>query len=238
MKTSTKQEKGLFVLLLIFIIQENISSPSCSIKMCLNCTLGPGILKLTCKIDKLHLPVSFHNNFGKEIAFCSLPFPSPLCISGYKNTTVRQNIHTNETVVTIREIIDQRINGNWSCLHGYGRDMYEADFEINIPISEGQHNREQTGDLLSPKEISWYTIAGISISVITLIIVCVLGIYICIRKVKNVSNLKDDQVPLNVKNDNDQFAVRTINRDMGYAIYKIATVGHLTISKPNTPSKL
>ncbi|VDI05157.1 Hypothetical predicted protein [Mytilus galloprovincialis] len=147
--------------------------------MCLNCTLGPGILKLTCKIDKLHLPVSFHNNFGKEIAFCSLPFPSPLCISGYKNTTVRQNIHTNETVVTIREIIDQRINGNWSCLHGYGRDMYEADFEINIPILEGQHKREQTGDLLSPKKMSWYTIAGISISVITLTIVGgVLGIYI------------------------------------------------------------
>ncbi|CAG2222113.1 unnamed protein product [Mytilus edulis] len=138
MKTSTKQEKGLFVLLLIFIIQENISSPSCSIKMCLNCTLGPGILKLTC----------------------------------YKNTTVRQNIHTNETVVTIREIIDQRINGNWSCLHGYGRDMYEADFEINIPISE---------DLLSPKKISWYTIAGISISVITLTIVCVL-LGICIYR--------------------------------------------------------
>ncbi len=29
-----------------------------------------------------------------------------------------------------------------------------------------------------------------------------------------------------------------MNRDMGYAIYKIATVGHLTTSKPNTPSKL
>ncbi|XP_063400352.1 uncharacterized protein LOC134684959 [Mytilus trossulus] len=124
--------------------------------MCLSCTIEPDILNLTCKIDKLHLPVSIHNNFGKEVAFCSLPFPSPLCISGNKNTTVRQNIHTNETVVTIREITDQRINGNWSCLHGYGRDMYEADLEINIPILEGQHKREQTEGKITVSNLILY----------------------------------------------------------------------------------
>lgn len=100
--------------------------------MCLQWTFGQDILQIICKVDELQLPVYIHNNFGMEIARCSTPFPFPLCTAAYNNTIVRQNVTTNETIVFIRGKIDQSINGNWSCRHGFGRNKYKAYTDIKV----------------------------------------------------------------------------------------------------------
>lgn len=111
---------------------------TCSINMCLRWTLKRDILKIICKVDDLHLPVYLFNNFGTEIARCIIPFPFPSCTTTLNDTTtVEQNAYTNETIVWVRGRIDQSINGNWSCQHGYGRKKYKADIEINIPKLKG-----------------------------------------------------------------------------------------------------
>ncbi|CAC5426678.1 unnamed protein product [Mytilus coruscus] len=132
--------------------------------MCLHWTLRSNSITFNCKIDDLHLPVYIHNNFGKEIARCGIPIPFPLCTATYSNTTVRQNIDTNETVVGVKGIIDDSLNGNWSCHHGYG-SMYNAVVEINIPVLQ---------DLSCLKEVSFYTLTGVVISLVMIGIFCLL----------------------------------------------------------------
>lgn len=110
---------------------------TCSINMCLRWTSKQGILKIICKVDDLNLPVFIINNFDKEIARCSIPFPAPHCVPTFNDTTVHQNINTNETIVVVRGRIDNSISGNWSCHHGYGRNNYKAGIEINIPKLKG-----------------------------------------------------------------------------------------------------
>lgn len=105
---------------------------TCCIHMCLQWTVRQDILQIICKVDELQLPVYIHNNFGMEVARCSTPFPYPLCTAAYNNTTVQQNIITNETIVLIRGKIDQSINGNWSCRHGFGRNKYKAFTDIKV----------------------------------------------------------------------------------------------------------
>lgn len=114
-----------------------MSHSTCSIHICLRWTSRQDILNIICKIDDLHLPVYIHNNFGEEIARCSIPFPFPWCSSTNNNTFVKQNVYTNETIVRVRRRIDHNINGNWSCRHGIGRNTFEADIEINIPKLKG-----------------------------------------------------------------------------------------------------
>lgn len=110
---------------------------TCSIKICLRWTKSPGILKITCKVDDLQLPVSIHNNKGEEIALCSIPYPFLTCNPTYNHTTVKQNVNTNEIEVTVRGHIDHRMSGNWSCRHGRGMNDYEAYIEIIIPALNG-----------------------------------------------------------------------------------------------------
>lgn len=135
--------------------------------MCLRWTLRQDILQIICKVDELQLPVYIHNNFGMEIARCSIPFPFPLCTAVYNNTIVQQNIITNETIVGVRGTIDRSINGNWSCRHGYGRNKYEAYIEINVLRLKEDTKEAGTDELRCLKEIAFYTMTGVVISVVT-----------------------------------------------------------------------
>lgn len=105
--------------------------------MCLRWTKSKDMLKIICKINDLHLPVSIHNNKGIEVAHCSIPFPSPSCTNTYDYTTVKQNIRTNETEFTLKGKIDQRMSGNWSCHHGQGTHDSEEFIEVIIPPKDG-----------------------------------------------------------------------------------------------------
>lgn len=132
------QTQMKLVILLMSIIPGTITHSTCSIKMCLRWTKSKGILKIICKINDLHLPVSIHNNRGNEVALCSIPFPFPSCTNTYDHTTVKQNIRTNETEVTVKGQIDYRMSGNWSCRHGNGKHDFVAYIEVIIPQLKGK----------------------------------------------------------------------------------------------------
>lgn len=168
-KQIPKQMK--FVILLLSIIPGIIAHSKCSIKMCLRWTKSQGILKIICKIDDLYLPVSIHNNNGKEIALCSIPFPFPSCTNTYNHTTVHQNVYTNETEVTVRGHIDHRMSGNWSCRHGNGRHDFEEYIEVIIPPLDVQNNKEENDDVYCLKEISFNAMIGVVIAIVMLSII-------------------------------------------------------------------
>ncbi|CAG2218828.1 unnamed protein product [Mytilus edulis] len=125
--------------------------------MCLRWTSRVGILKIICTIDDLYLPVSIQNNLGVEIARCSVPFPSSFCTPRNNNTTILQNLTTNETIVDVRRKIDRSMNGIWTCRHGHGISKYKANIEINIPA---------TKELRCLKVISLNIVTGVIISVV------------------------------------------------------------------------
>lgn len=156
-----------FVFILISILPGVFPHSTCSIHICLRWTSRQDILKIICTIDDLHLPVYIHNNFGEEIARCSIPFPFPLCTPTNNNTIVQQNVYTNETIVRVRRRIDHYINGNWSCRHGLGRNKLKADIEINIPKLKEQNKSAGNDEFRCMKEIAFYTMTGVVISVVT-----------------------------------------------------------------------
>ncbi|VDI51409.1 Hypothetical predicted protein [Mytilus galloprovincialis] len=121
-----------------------VQNSTCSIHICLHWTTRKGVLKIICQIDDLILPVSIQNNLGEEIARCSIPFPNSLCTPRYKNIAILQNLSTNETIVKVKGRIDQRINGNWSCRHGFGKNKYEANIEINIQTLKEENTSKET----------------------------------------------------------------------------------------------
>lgn len=106
----------------------------CSINVCLRSTVDSNKITFICKIEDLHLPVTFYDNFGQEFAFCIVPYPNPVCKPIHNHTKLEQYLTNSETVMTVEGKIDQRVNGNWSCHHG---NLYKANVEINILKTEG-----------------------------------------------------------------------------------------------------
>ncbi|XP_076113724.1 uncharacterized protein LOC143082025 [Mytilus galloprovincialis] len=170
-----------FLLLVIGMTSGIRAHSLCSINICLRWTARQDILTIICKIDRLYLPVYIYNNFGKEIARCSIPFPSPLCTPTHNNIIVQQNAKTNETIVKVRRNIDRSINGNWSCRHGYGVSKYEANIEINIPSSKGHNKTEKTDEFRCLKLISLHIVTGVIISVVV-VGICLIITWKCIER--------------------------------------------------------
>lgn len=112
---------------------------TCSIHVCLRWTVDINRITFICKIDDLHHPVYFFDNYEREIAYCNIPIPRPECTPFPKqqtNVTVTQNPIKLETVVIVQGKIDPRFNGKWSCRHG--TNLSEAHVEINILTAKGK----------------------------------------------------------------------------------------------------
>lgn len=107
-------------------------------QICMKWTVDRHMLTLTCKVRRLVFSVSFHDHFNKEVAYCYPPIPTSTCLSYYGNGSVYQQLSTNYTVFVVRGNIDNKINGNWSCLHGASKDRTSVDVQLT----------EDTGSLL------------------------------------------------------------------------------------------
>lgn len=81
-------------------------------------TIGADYLRLSCKIDNLEFKVLFSDPHSNEQAFCLLSYPSVLCHHHYSNSSINQNLSTNETVLIIRGTMNANVNGEWLCRHG------------------------------------------------------------------------------------------------------------------------
>lgn len=75
-------------------------------------------LTLTCKVGILDFWVKIVDPLGNIRAQCLPPAAQKPCDSLYNNGSISQNIKTNETIYELKGKIDNRVNGNWKCLHG------------------------------------------------------------------------------------------------------------------------
>lgn len=85
-------------------------------------TVDRQLLTLTCKVHRMVFSVSFNDPLNQEVAYCFQPIPTSACYSHYKNGSVYIQLATNETVFVLRGKIFNKINGNWTCLHGAMKD--------------------------------------------------------------------------------------------------------------------
>lgn len=100
-------------------------------------TVDTQLLTLTCKVRRLVFSVSFHDPFNKEVAYCYSPIPSSNCLSHYGNGSVYQQLSKNETVFVVRGRINNKINGNWSCLHGASKDRTSVNVHLSGDTGKG-----------------------------------------------------------------------------------------------------
>lgn len=107
---------------LFYVLNLFCGISSCNINICLAWSVNEKILTLICKVDKLHHKVRFFNQYHKTQGYCLQPFPAPHCFAFYRNSSISQNVSTNETYLTVKGVINNNINGQWSCLHGTNLD--------------------------------------------------------------------------------------------------------------------
>lgn len=120
-------------LTIIILIMEGVST--CGIHVCLTWKIIPNHLVLTCKVDDLHQIVLIDDNFDKEQGYCLSPHPKSSCRNEYDNGTIYQNLNLNETIFSVRGIIDSRVNGNWTCRHGTSKDKVTVEVTIPVPMA-------------------------------------------------------------------------------------------------------
>ncbi|CAC5382471.1 unnamed protein product [Mytilus coruscus] len=99
-------------------------------------TVDRRLLTLTCKVHRMVFSVSFHDPLNQEVAYCSPPIPTQTCFSHYGNGSVYQQLSTNETVFVLRGKINNKINGNWSCLHGASKDRTSIGIHLTGETDE------------------------------------------------------------------------------------------------------
>ncbi|CAC5358502.1 unnamed protein product [Mytilus coruscus] len=94
-------------------------------------TIGEDYLRLSCKVDNLEFKVLFSDPRNNEQAFCLLSYPTVLCHHHYSNSSINQNLSTNETVLTIRGTINANVNGEWLCRHGNRFERATVDVKFD-----------------------------------------------------------------------------------------------------------
>ncbi|CAC5425048.1 HMCN [Mytilus coruscus] len=94
-------------------------------------TISEGFLRLRCKIDNLKFGVLFSDPDNNEQAFCLPSYSSTLCHHHYSNSSINQNLFTNETVFTIRGQINANVNGKWICRHGNNFERATVDVKVD-----------------------------------------------------------------------------------------------------------
>ncbi|XP_052063333.1 uncharacterized protein LOC127703001 [Mytilus californianus] len=109
---------------------------NCVCQICMKWTVDRRLLTLTCKVHRMVFSVSFHDPLNQEVAYCSPPIPTQTCFSHYGNGSVYQQLSTNETVFVLRGKINNKINGNWSCLHGASKDRTSIGIHLTGETDE------------------------------------------------------------------------------------------------------
>lgn len=107
----------------------------CNIRMCLAWSVDEKILTFTCKVNRLQFRVELVNQYHITQGYCLHPFPSPYCYTYYRNSTITQNTYTNETYLIVKGLINNSINGQWSCHHGTNIDV--AFVNVTVLTSKG-----------------------------------------------------------------------------------------------------
>ncbi|CAC5421942.1 unnamed protein product [Mytilus coruscus] len=113
----------------ISILDWHISLSHC--RICMTYTVSEDILRLSCKVDNLEFKVLFSDPHNNEQAFCLLSYPTVLCHHHYSNSSINQNLSTNETVFTIRGKINANVNGKWLCRHGNRFERATVDIKFD-----------------------------------------------------------------------------------------------------------
>lgn len=103
----------------------------CNKSLCLEWTVTESCLKLICQINDIYLSVFIADPSGNVQAECFPPFQRN-CEAYYRNGTIQYKLLTNEVIFTIRGIINNELDGYWSCRHGIKGDRTEAFVSVNI----------------------------------------------------------------------------------------------------------
>lgn len=111
---------GYKLLLYILILIRETSL--CNIRICLTWSVNEKTLTLRCKVDQLRFKVKIVNQFHNALGYCLHPVPVPHCFPFYKNSSITQNASTNVTSLIVEGLINTKINGQWSCVHGTNLD--------------------------------------------------------------------------------------------------------------------
>lgn len=102
----------------------------CNIRICLTWSVNQTILTFRCRVHQLRFSVMIVNQYHNAQGYCLHPLPVPQCVSYHKNTTITQNASTNVTSLVVKGLIDNKVNGQWSCLHGTNRE--EAIVDVTV----------------------------------------------------------------------------------------------------------
>lgn len=107
------------------------SSSDCKKNVCLTWYEGKeDHLALVCVVPNLYKQIIFLSPNNLEYAHCVLPFPSSLCHTTNTNSSIVQDLKTNQTILIIKDSITTDLNGRWFCSHGRHGDKESVDVVI------------------------------------------------------------------------------------------------------------
>ncbi|VDI24855.1 Hypothetical predicted protein [Mytilus galloprovincialis] len=124
---------------------------SCKASVCLTWTVETGSIVFRCKTDELVFPVVFFSPTGKEIGFCNVPVPTPLCTPIMPNILIKQDMRTHTTILIYKGKIDSSMDGKWKCQHGSNVESSTVNITVllkdavaneikNDPLTKNQEN--------------------------------------------------------------------------------------------------
>lgn len=98
--------------------------------ICLTWSLQKNTLRLKCLTSKIDSKISFEDPYNQRQGYCGIPFPSPQCISFYRNGSIYQALESKETVFEVRGTLGSNMNGMWACHHGRNKETAFANVQI------------------------------------------------------------------------------------------------------------
>ncbi|VDI24856.1 Hypothetical predicted protein [Mytilus galloprovincialis] len=135
---------------------------SCKASVCLTWTVETGSIVFRCKTDELVFPVVFFSPTGKEIGFCNVPVPTPLCTPIMPNILIKQDMRTHTTILIYKGKIDSSMDGKWKCQHGSNVESSTVNITVllkdavaneikNDPLTKNQENERRLSGITANK---------------------------------------------------------------------------------------